>query len=83
MRIQKQTLKEGDKLKYIGKGFLSFDPEVTEMSFLQESGFDYLVKYKGMTVRVRRHEVNKIGQLGDKIRRGIKIAKEIQSNRPD
>lgn len=52
-----QELKEGDKLKYTGKGFLSFDKNTTEMTFLQKSGFDYLVEYNGMTVRVRTYEV--------------------------
>ena len=50
---------EGDKLKYTGKGFMGFDPSFTEMKFLQESGFDYLVEYKGETVRVREYEVEK------------------------
>lgn len=34
-------MKTGQKLEYIGKGFIGFNPEITEMEFISQEGLDY------------------------------------------
>ena len=56
-------MKPGQKLEYIGKGFLGFNPDYTEMRFGTEDGdHDLIVTYKSDRVNipdllVRRSEV--------------------------
>lgn len=41
-------MKKGQKLQYIGKGFIGFHPHFTEMEFISKEGLnDYWVNYKG------------------------------------
>ena len=59
--MKKTPIKEfqnGDKLVYVGKGFLGFDPADTEMIFISKDGFaDAYVIYKGNRMLVRLHEI--------------------------
>ena len=52
---------KGQKLEYIGKGFLGFHPHYTEMEFISEDNNDYWVYYSGGTIQekmlVRKSEV--------------------------
>lgn len=55
-------MKKGQKLQYIGKGFIGFHPHFTEMEFISNEGLnDYWVDYKGGTLQgkmlVRKSEV--------------------------
>ena len=55
-------MKEGQKLQYIGKGFIGFHPAYTEMEFISNEGNDsYWVFYRGGCIRgkmiVYKHEV--------------------------
>ena len=55
-------MKAGQKLEYIGKGFIGFHPHHREMLFLEKEGEnDYWVDYKGGTINgkmlVRKSEV--------------------------
>ena len=55
-----QVMKTGDKVKYIGKGFLGFNPLNTEMIIITESPpFDYYVEYNGKVMLVSKHEIIK------------------------
>ena len=61
-KMATKELTEGDKLKYIGKGFIGFHPQFLEMEFIEKDGnFDYWVMYKGGSVKgkmlVRNTEV--------------------------
>ena len=50
--------REGQELRYTGKGFLGFDPSDTKMYFIQTYGnYDIWVRYKGHEMTVRKHEV--------------------------
>lgn len=54
--------KEGDKVKYIGKGFLSYDPKDNNMTFVKKDvGLisDVWVEYKGEKMLVRSYEIEK------------------------
>ena len=57
-------MKKGTKLQYIGKGFLGFDPNYTEVAFICKRGFDLEVKYKSPKCNgkllVRESEVKEI-----------------------
>ena len=45
-------MKKGQKLQYIGKGFIGFHPHFTEMEFISNDGLnDYWVNYKGGTLQ--------------------------------
>ena len=55
-------MKKGQKLQYIGKGFIGFHPHFKEMEFISKEGVnDYLVHYSGNTFQgkmlVRKSEV--------------------------
>ena len=51
-------MKTGQILKYLGKGFIGFDPENLEMKFIKKDGyFDYWVEYNGREMLVRKNEV--------------------------
>jgi len=50
-------MKIGDKVQYIGKGFLSFDKNDTEMIIVSVEKFDFWVLYKGRKILVRDYEV--------------------------
>ncbi|NRA92182.1 MAG: hypothetical protein HRU26_05760 [Psychroserpens sp.] len=55
-------MKKGQKLQYIGKGFIGFHPHFTEMEFISNEGLnDCWVNYKGGTLQgkmlVRKSEV--------------------------
>lgn len=53
-----KTYREGDTVKYIGKGFIRFDPSVTEMKILEIERYDLWVLYKGQKMLVRNCEVS-------------------------
>ena len=58
-------MKRGQKLQYIGKGFIGFHPHFTEMTFIHKEGEnDYYVYYYGGTIKgkmlVRKSEVKEI-----------------------
>ena len=53
-----KTYKEGDTVEYIGKGFIRFDPTVTEMKVLEVERYDLVVEYKGEKLLVRNCEVS-------------------------
>ena len=57
-------MKNGQKVQYIGKGFIGFNPIYTEMIFLSKDGFDYWVYYfdgtKNIKMLVRSSEVKSI-----------------------
>ena len=66
-RTLKHTImKKGQKLQYIGKGFLGFHPHFTEMIFLSRKGFDLEVYYNGDSIKgkmlVRESEVKEINE---------------------
>lgn len=50
-------MKKGQKLNYIGLGFLGFDPEDTEMIYISKIGGCLKVTYKKTEMAVRVHEV--------------------------
>lgn len=50
-------MKKGEKVKYIGKGFLGFDQNDTEMIVFEIESHDLWVEYKGGRMLVRKHEV--------------------------
>lgn len=52
--------KAGDKMEYIGKGFLGFDPNDRTMTYMgrhENSQHDIWVEYKGAPLVVMEHEV--------------------------
>lgn len=53
-----KAYKEGDTVKYIGKGFIRFDPSVVEMKILEIERYDLVVEYKGEKLLVRNCEVS-------------------------
>jgi len=56
-------MKKGQKLQYIGKGFLGFNPEQTTMYFsanVISSINDIWVSYNGLGMIVRKSEVKEI-----------------------
>lgn len=50
-------MKNGDKVEYIGKGFLGFDKSDTQMSVVKVEKHDVWVLYKGREMLVRDYEV--------------------------
>jgi hypothetical protein len=50
-------MKTGDKVKYIGKGFLGFNKSETTMEVVDVNRFDLVVKYNGTKMLVRKCEV--------------------------
>lgn len=43
---KKSFFTEGQKVKYVGRGFIGFDPQKPEMEFIEYHGLtDVLVKY--------------------------------------
>ncbi len=51
---------EGEKVKYIGKGFIGYDETQTEMTIISKvpnTLMSYLVKYLKMEVVVYAHEI--------------------------
>jgi hypothetical protein len=52
-------MKKDDKVQYIGKGFLGFKPDQTEMTIIEVFAHDYMVDYYGREMLVYKHEVKK------------------------
>ena len=50
----------GQRVKYRGRGFLGFDPKVTEMKIVEIRNIDIVVIYKGSEMSVLRHEIEHI-----------------------
>ena len=50
-------MKVGDKVKYIGKGFLNFDKKITEMVITSIENHNFWVVYKGKKLLVRDYEI--------------------------
>ncbi len=50
----------GQRVKYRGRGFLGFDPKVTEMKIVEIRNIDIVVIYKGDQMSVLRHEIQQI-----------------------
>ena len=65
-RTLKHTImKKGQKLQYIGKGFLNYIPEQPIMYFAMNdltSNFDIWVDYNGYRLMVRKSEVKEINE---------------------
>jgi hypothetical protein len=58
------TYKDNEIVKYIGKGFIGFDPEnpnMTVKSFVGGYTRSYLVIYKDIEMIVRGYEIGKLG----------------------
>lgn len=56
------TYKENETVKYIGRGFIGFDPEnpnMTIKSFIGGYTKDYHVGYQNIDIIVREHEIVK------------------------
>ena len=54
-------MKNGDIVKYVGKGFLSYDPNDPLATFLRFDGrWDAIVLYKGRELRVYTHEIEPV-----------------------
>lgn len=56
-------MKHGDKLKYIGRGFLGYDPKEPHMKFLKKDethSSDLWVLYLGREMLVQAHEVEPV-----------------------
>lgn len=52
---------KGQKVKYIGKGFISFDPLHAEMEVIEHEGkFDLWVEYKGHKMLVSNYEITSL-----------------------
>ena len=54
------TYKIGEKVKYIGSGFIGFDKECTEMTIIKKCPNwlnDWIVKYKDFELSVMSHEI--------------------------
>jgi hypothetical protein len=47
------------KVEYIGKGFLGFDPDKTEMTVIEVLTHDLRVDYYGQEMLVRNYEVKR------------------------
>lgn len=47
----------GQKVKYKGRGFLGFDPKITEMTIVEVRHIDIVVNYKGEKMSILRHEI--------------------------
>lgn len=50
----------GQRVKYRGRGFLGFDPKVTEMKIVEFRNIDIAVIYKGRQMFVLHHEIEQI-----------------------
>lgn len=51
-------MKINDIVKYIGSGFIGFDPSHTEMKIVAfEDRYEVLIEYKGSQMLVRRSEI--------------------------
>lgn len=56
--MTKQTFKPGQKIEYIGKGFLGFIKTEPHATFLNYTGLtDAYIMYKGDKVLVRKYEI--------------------------
>lgn len=53
-----KAYREGDVVKYIGKGFIRFDNADRNMKILEIEKHDLWVEYKGERMLVRTHEVS-------------------------
>lgn len=50
----------GTKVTYVGKGFIGFDPQCTDMEIIEKCPrweTDYKVKYKDTVLNVMSHEI--------------------------
>lgn len=54
--------KKGEKVKYVGKGFLGFDPKNKTMTFIEmDCERSAYIQYKGVDVLVSLYEIETIG----------------------
>jgi hypothetical protein len=60
--MPKIEFKEGDKLTYLGRGFIGFVPDERDMEYLSKDERyprDHWVMYKGIKLLVMDHEIKK------------------------
>lgn len=62
-------IRKGEKVKYIGKGFITFDKADTTMTYIGKDGrHDAKVVYKGMEMLVSDYEIKQIIEVGDVVK---------------